>query len=204
MRVQTPERFGAPVSPFQQEQFMAHKTLQDLYIEELNTARALSIQMAQLINDMIEAADNDDLASALQDGFRHISAHAETLACLVEDHGEAASDAQSPEAAMLADHARRRALDPHQPSAICDAAIISQMQRLIHYAMAINSVASKMAEVLGLEEDAEQLSGHLEALYGGDELLDFLGETAVIPQAAFVEAEDEAVDEEAEKDNRRS
>ncbi|RYE91662.1 MAG: DUF892 family protein, partial [Oxalobacteraceae bacterium] len=62
-------------------------------------------------------------------------------------------------------------------SALLDAIIIAQYQRMTHYGIAGFGTAAAYAEALGKSEDAEKLNMATKEIYGGDEYMTQLSET---------------------------
>lgn len=176
---------------------MATMTLRDLYIQELKDGWSANKQMAEIVDDMIDVAENDDLVEMLSGTVTRISEHNRTLEELIESLDEDVDDEEVCRGMEgLVEEARKHAIESEAEGPVRDAAIISQFQRMCHYGIAHYGTARALAEALGYDDDVAELQADLRAVYSGDAYLTYLAETQVNLEAEQVDDDDEAVDEE--------
>ncbi|HMB75046.1 MAG TPA: DUF892 family protein [Kiloniellaceae bacterium] len=148
---------------------MTLNTLKDVYIDQLQDIYSADRQALDVTRELADKAVNDDLREALERGVKGISEGMEKIANLIKAHGADPTDEFCEAMEGLVKEARHHAVksdisDPH----VRDAVIITQYQRLVHYAIAGYGSLAAFARRLGLGEEAEMLQGCLDKTYHGD------------------------------------
>ncbi|ASM73428.1 MULTISPECIES: DUF892 family protein [Roseobacteraceae] len=123
---------------------MTINNLKDVYFDQLQDLHSACNQSMEATADLGRAAKDKELSKALIAGVNGIS---EGLATEARAHGVKAD---------ISDHDAR------------DAVIITQYQRMVHYALAGYGSVVAFANRLGLDEDAAKLQKLLDDTYDGD------------------------------------
>lgn len=148
---------------------MTIRTLNDLYIDQLQDIYSANKQSLAVTKQLHEKASSQDLQAALVDGVKGISQGMETVKGLIQNHdadpnGECCKGMEG-----LVKEARAHAVDADIEDAdVRDASIIAQYQRMAHYGMAGYGTATAFAKRLGLTNDADTLRKCLEDTRSGD------------------------------------
>ncbi len=148
---------------------MTIDTLEDLYVEQLKDIYSANSQALDVAKAMAEAATDTDLKDALQAGADGIQAGIDALEGIAARHDEQPSGEHCKGMEGLVKEARAHALDESfGEDATRDAMIITQYQRLVHYAIAGYGCLAAFAARLDLAEDVTALKDCLDASYEGD------------------------------------
>ena len=147
-----------------------HASLNDIYLHQLHDLRSACLQSRDATRDLNGAAWRPDLKAALKAGVEGIEDGIAALDRMLERHGEAVDDATTCEGmAGLVREARHEALDTaYGDEEVRDAVIITQYQRMAHYAIAGYGSLLAFAKRLGHEPDARGLSECLRNTRDGD------------------------------------
>ncbi|WP_187431366.1 Protein YciF [Roseobacter fucihabitans] len=148
---------------------MSIDTLEDLYLEQLKDIYSANKQAHDVTKAMAEAATDKGLADALMAGAKGIETGNHALEVIAKGHDESPSGEHCKGMEGLVKEARAHALDESfGEDAVRDAMIVTQYQRLVHYAIAGYGCLAAFADRLELDNDAEKLKKCLDASYDGD------------------------------------
>lgn len=148
---------------------MSIDTLEDLYLAQLKDIYSANTQAFEATNAMAEAAIDKSLTDALLAGAKGIESGNHALEVIANGHDESPSGEHCKGMEGLVKEARAHALDARfGEDAVRDAMIITQYQRLVHYAIAGYGCLAAFADRLELDDDVEKLKKCLDASYDGD------------------------------------
>ena len=148
---------------------MAMNDLKDLYIDQAQDIYSADKQSAKITAELARAAKDPELVKALEAGVDGIHQGMEMLQKLIEGHGAKPSGEHCKGMEGLVKEARAHALEEEFGSDdVRDAMIVTQYQRMVHYAIAGYGCLHTFAHKLGLEDEAKQLKEALDASYDGD------------------------------------
>jgi ferritin-like metal-binding protein YciE len=161
-------------------------SLSDVYIHQIHDMRSACIQSRDITAELNSAASTLDLQSALKSGVDGIEDGIAALEKMLERHGEAPDDSVTCQAmAGMVKEARREALDAsYGDEDVRDAVIITQYQRMTHYAIAGYGSLLAFAKRLGHDEDASALEDCLRNTREGDEHMTEIATSGVNEDAA--------------------
>ncbi|MEM1149152.1 MAG: DUF892 family protein [Pseudomonadota bacterium] len=164
---------------------MAINSLKDVYIDQLQDIYSACKQSHQMTAKLAEAAKSAELTSALEAGVEGIKDGMETAREIVSAHGEDPTDEFCKGMEGLVKEAKAHGLDADfSDDDARDAMIITQYQRMAHYAIAGWGCVVAFAERLGLDEDAVKLQKCLDDTYGGDVRMTDIAKSEVNQAAA--------------------
>jgi ferritin-like metal-binding protein YciE len=148
---------------------MALNNLRDVYINQLQDIYSANRQALEVTRELAEAASNDELKQALERGVTGIKDGVEKIGALIEAHGARPADEPCEAMKGLVEEARADALkqDFGDPG-VRDAMIITQYQRLVHYAIAGYGSLAAFARRLEFANEVETLQDCLDHTYHGD------------------------------------
>ena len=145
-------------------------TLKELHFDHLKDLYSACKQSRDVTVELEKAATNADLKEALHKGHNGISAGMDVMAGILRDHGQDPEGEHCHGMEGLVKEAREHALEEEfGDDDVRDAMIITQYQRMAHYAIAGYGTAKAFAERLGFEQDVQLLDRHLSNTYDGDE-----------------------------------
>lgn len=148
---------------------MTINTLEDLYVEQLKDIYSANSQALDVTKAMAEAATDTGLKDALQAGAEGVQNGIDALEEIAARHDERPSGEHCKGMEGLVKEARAHALEESfGEDATRDAMIITQYQRLVHYAIAGYGCLAAFATRLDLAEDVTALKKCLDASYEGD------------------------------------
>ncbi|MCE8005791.1 ferritin-like domain-containing protein [Aestuariivita sp.] len=148
---------------------MSIDTLEDLYLEQLKDIYSANKQALDITKEMAEVASDTDLADALRAGADGIQDGITAIEKISESHDESPSGEHCKGMEGLVQEARAHAIEESfGEDATRDAMIITQYQRLTHYAIAGYGCLAAFADRLELDNDLSALKTCLEASYDGD------------------------------------
>lgn len=148
---------------------MSIDTLEDLYLEQLRDIYSANIQALDVTDAMASAATEPQLCEALKAGSKGIKDGIDALDQIGSRHDEDVGGGHCKGMEGLAKEARAHAIEAaFGDDATKDAMIITQYQRLVHYAIAGYGCLAAFAERLELDEDKIALKDCLDASYDGD------------------------------------
>jgi ferritin-like metal-binding protein YciE len=151
---------------------MALANLKDIYIDQLQDIHSACNQSAKVTRELAGVATDGDLKSALDAGVAGIEDGIATLNEIITAHGADPSGEFCKGMEGLVKEARSHGIeeDITDPDAR-DAMIITQYQRMAHYAIAGYGCLEAFAKRLDLQDDAQKLQKCLDATYHGDKTM---------------------------------
>jgi len=160
-------------------------TLKDVYIDQLQDLCSANEQARDVTRDLARAASNADLRAALERGVKGIEQGRENLVKIIKAHGADPQGEHCKGMEGLVREARSHGLEAGFGSEdVRDAVIITQYQRLAHYAIAGYGCVVAFAEKLGETKDARILKSMLEAAHSGDRTMTELAQSDINEAAA--------------------
>ncbi|QBF33307.1 ferritin-like domain-containing protein [Thalassococcus sp. S3] len=148
---------------------MSIDTLEDLYLEQLKDLYSANSQALDVTKEMADVATNQDLVNALNAGADGIQKGIDAIAKISKAHDESPSGEHCKGMEGLAKEARAHTVgESFGEDATRDAMIITQYQRLAHYAIAGYGCLAAFADRLELQDDVATLKDCLDASYEGD------------------------------------
>ena len=164
---------------------MALNSLKDIYIDQLQDLWSACSQSREVTQSLAKAATNEDLKEALEAGAKGITDGMDAVQKLAKTHGFDPEGEHCKGMEGLVKEARAHALEEEfGDDDVRDAMIITQYQRMTHYAIAGWGCCKAFATRLGLEEDARLLDECLGNTYDGDEHMTEIATGEVNPAAA--------------------
>ena len=149
---------------------MALDNLKDVYIDQLQDIWSACCQSRDVTQSLAKAAKNQDLRDALEAGSKGITEGMDAIQKLAAKHGFDPEGEHCRGMEGLVEEARAHALEEEfGDDDARDAMIITQYQRMAHYAIAGWGCCKAFATRLGLDEDAQLLDECLGNTYDGDE-----------------------------------
>ncbi len=159
---------------------MAIKNLEALYLEQLKDLYSACKQSMPAVTEMGRTAQSPELAQALVAGNEGIARGIEHIADLCKAHDIDPTDAHCKGMEGLVWEARRHAVEEDFGDEDAqDAAIITQYQRLAHYAIAGYGSLRSFAHRLGFAEDTAILQECLDHTWNGDRRMTQIAEGGV-------------------------
>ncbi|WP_299740890.1 ferritin-like domain-containing protein [uncultured Roseobacter sp.] len=148
---------------------MSIDTLEDLYLEQLKDIYSANKQALNITQDMAKAAIDTGLSDSLQAGADGIQGGIYAIEKISGGHDESPNGEHCKGMEGLVKEARSHALEEtFGEAATKDAMIITQYQRLTHYAIAGYGCLAAFADRLELDDDVAALKKCLDASYDGD------------------------------------
>lgn len=148
---------------------MTINTLEDLFHDQLQDQWSANTQALNVLTQLGEAAQDSDLSKALIAGSNGIQQGIRTVEEICNRHGIAPNGEDCKGMAGLVAEARAHALEEDfaDPD-VRDACIITQYQRMVHYALAGYGSLVAFANRLGHDQDGAKLQDCLDHTYDGD------------------------------------
>lgn len=159
---------------------MAVKNLEDLYLDQLKDLYSACKQSMTVVTELGRAAKSDELSQALIAGNQGIARGMEALAgiCDTHDIDPTGEHCRGMEGILI--EAKKHALETDfADDDAQDAAIITQYQRMAHYAIAGYGCVRTFANRLGFDEDAAILQECLDHTKSGDRHMTAIAEGGV-------------------------
>jgi ferritin-like metal-binding protein YciE len=154
----------------------AHRTLTDVYVDELADLWSGNDQMQGIMKEMSEKAGDPKLKKTLENSVGGIAKHTATLKALLEANGGHGKERCRGMEGLVRE-ARNHALDGGAVSReLGDLAIIAQYQRMSHYGLAGFGTAAAYAHALGRTDDESKLKSIVGNIYQADEISTRLAE----------------------------
>ena len=148
---------------------MALQDLKDVYIDQLQDLYSADRQSMQITGKLADQAADPELKAALQRGVEGIEKGKAALETMIRGH-----DAEPTGEFCRGMEGLVKEADAHALKAdfanedVRDATIISQYQRMAHYAIAGYGCCAAFARRLGLHDEADRLQDCLDNTYHGD------------------------------------
>ena len=148
---------------------MAINTLKDVYIDQMQDIYSANKQSLDATRKLIDAATHSGLKDALKAGVEGIEQGKDKLGALIEGHDADPTGEFCKGMEGLVKEVHAHVLDAEfGDDDVRDAMIITQYQRMVHYALAGYGCCHAFAHRLGLEADAKTLKEMLDNTYDGD------------------------------------
>ena len=148
---------------------MALNSLKDVYLDQLQDLYSACSQSLEATTKLGRAATDKELSEALIAGTNGISQGMDKLKSLCATHDIDPKGEHCKGMEGLVKEAQAHALDAEfGDDATRDAMIITQYQRMVHYALAGYGCLVAFANRLDLDEDAGILQAQLDETYDGD------------------------------------
>ncbi|GGE42698.1 hypothetical protein GCM10011367_16810 [Marinicauda pacifica] len=164
---------------------MALSSLKDVYIDQLQDIYSANKQSLEVTRLLENAASSQELTDALSRGVKGIGEGLETMSKLVKSHNEDPTEEFCRGMQGLVKEAKAHALDAEfSDDDARDAMIISQYQRMVHYAIAGYGCVAAYARRLGYDDDAKAIQKCLDETAEGDKQMTKIAETKVNKRAA--------------------
>lgn len=159
-------------------------SLKDVYIDQLQDLHSANKQAMAATRELAKAATNNSLRQALERGVEGIGDGCDKLKQIIHTHDAGAVGTHCKGMEGLVREAQAHALKAHfSADAARDAVIISQYQRMAHYAIAGYGCTAAFARQLDLPDDANTLQEMLDAAYSGDKTMSGIAEEKVNARA---------------------
>ena len=156
---------------------MTINTLHELYIHEISDLLDANKQTKPMHQKMLDLASAPSLKAALSDAINGIEKGVGALEELRNRHIKQDTNSTCKGMQGLVKEAEAHCIyQSFGNSSVRDACIISQAQRMNHYALAGYGTAAAFAKSLGHTEDVAVLRTHLDNIYSGDERLTRIAE----------------------------
>ena len=148
---------------------MAMNSLKDVYVDQIQDIHSACKQSAAVTAKLVDAAKDEELKKALQAGVDGIKEGMKHMAKLAKSHGADPEGEHCKGMEGLVKEARAHALEEDfGDDDARDAMIITQYQRMAHYAIAGYGCLKAFAGRLELEDDKKVLDTCLDQTYDGD------------------------------------
>lgn len=160
-------------------------SLKDVYLDQLMDLYSANKQAKEATRQLADAASNDALRDALTAGVEGIADGNKKLEKLISSHDKDPNGEHCKGMEGLVREARAHAVkEDFSDGALRDAVIVTQYQRMAHYAIAGYGCVAAFAKQLGLDEEAKTLKGMLDTAYSGDRTMTDLAENQIHKAAA--------------------
>lgn len=160
-------------------------SLKDIYLDQLMDLYSANKQAKEATRQLADAASNGALRDALKAGVDGIEDGNKHLEKMISGHGKNPNDEHCKGMEGLVREARAHAVkEDFKDGALRDAVIVTQYQRMAHYAIAGYGCVAAFAKQLGLDDQAKTLKNMLDAAYSGDHTMTDLAENQINQAAA--------------------
>jgi ferritin-like metal-binding protein YciE len=148
---------------------MSLTNLKDVYIDQLKDLYSANNQAVNITEELMKAAHDEDLKAALSDSLDGTREGMDIIKTILGEHDASTRGefCKGMEGLVKEAHAHALGADVTDES-VRDTVIITQYQRLAHYAIAGYGCLTAFARRLGLDKDHERLQRCLDNTYGGD------------------------------------
>ena len=148
---------------------MAFSSLKDIYIDQMQDIYSACKQSKAATQKLHDAATDEELKKALKAGAVGIQDGMDTLSEIIKGHGEDPTDEFCKGMEGLVKEVHAHVLDEDfSDDDVRDAMIITQYQRMAHYAIAGYGCCKAFAKRLDQTDDVTKLDKCLDASYDGD------------------------------------
>ena len=164
---------------------MALATLRDVYIDQLQDIHSANNQAEKATRKLAEHATDPNLKQALNDGVKGIQDGNNIVADILKSYNADPKGEFCKGMEGLVKEAKAHGIDADfESNEARDAMIITQYQRMAHYAMAGYGSGAAFARRLGKQDEARALYECLDETMGGDKRMTMIAETGVNQKAA--------------------
>lgn len=164
---------------------MKHKTLNDVYLDNLKDLYNAEGQLVAALPKLAKAAHAEELRSAFQEHLEETRGHIERLDRIFQELGKNPKGKKCKGMEGLIDEGKEVISGDASPAR--DAALIAAVQRVEHYEIAGYGCARTFAQILGDNSAAKLLQEILDEEAAADEKLTSLAESVVNAEAAMAE-----------------
>ncbi|RLQ89305.1 DUF892 family protein [Notoacmeibacter ruber] len=148
---------------------MAIANLKDVYVDQLQDIFSACHQSSKVTAELKDKADNSELQDALSAGVKGIENGMEVLRSIIKAHDADPKGEFCKGMEGLVKEARSHGIEQDIDDADArDAMIITQYQRMAHYAIAGYGCLVAFARRLELNDEADRLQDCLNETYEGD------------------------------------
>ncbi|MGB6229447.1 MAG: ferritin-like domain-containing protein [Litorimonas sp.] len=159
---------------------MAINNLKELYIKELKDLHDANNQANETVEKLIGAATDSGLKDALKRSIEGTKTGNEHIESILQAHGEKAGGVHCKGMKGLTKEAEEHVLKTeYGDDSVRDAMLISQYQRMAHYAITGYGSVEAFAKRLGALEDAQKLETCKEQTMEGDLQFTKLAESGI-------------------------
>lgn len=151
---------------------MTLNTLKDLYVDQLQDMYSADRQSLEITRQLQSAAKDEKLSAALKRGVNGIEKGMEALSGIIRNHGAEPTGEFCKGMEGLVKEARAHVLEADiSDDDVRDASIITQYQRMTHYAIAGYGCCAAFAKRLKLNDEAKKLDECLDETHEGDRVM---------------------------------
>ena len=148
---------------------MAMNSLKDVYHDQLQDLHSACKQSLEVTNELGRAAKDEELSKALISGSEGISRGMDVLKSICARHDIDPEGEHCKGMEGLVKEAKAHVLEEtFGDDDTRDAMIITQYQRMVHYALAGYGCLVAFANRLGKDDDGAELQAQLDHTYDGD------------------------------------
>jgi len=167
------------------DKMMTMNTLQDVYLDQLQDLHSACAQSLNVTTKLGRAAKNKELSQALIAGAQGISDGLDTLKSLCAKNDISPTGVHCKGMQGLVAEAHAHVLEAEfGDDDVRDAMIITQYQRMVHYALAGYGCLVAFANRLGKDGEAAQLQTMLDQTYNGDRHMTHIATEGGVNKAA--------------------
>jgi len=164
---------------------MSLNSLKDVYIDQLQDLYSANKQSLKATEKLEKNATDQDLKDALQNGVTGIKEGMKILESIVKNHGEDPTDEFCKGMEGLVKEVQAHVIDAEFGNdETRDAMIVTQYQRMVHYAIAGYGCVVAFAKRLDLNDDAKKLQDCLDHTYNGDRKMTEIATNEINQKAA--------------------
>ncbi|SMY06940.1 ferritin-like domain-containing protein [Flavimaricola marinus] len=164
---------------------MTMNTLTDVYLDQLQDIWSANKQSLDVVVELGKAASDKELSKALIDGSNGINDGLQKVAEICNKHGIKPSGEHCKGMEGLVKEAHAHVLDAEfSDDDVRDAMIITQYQRMVHYALAGYGCLVAFANRIGEDEDGAILQECLDHTYDGDRRMTEIATSGINKAAA--------------------
>jgi ferritin-like metal-binding protein YciE len=168
-RIGASPRWSGNTNHIAKEIDMPMNSLKDVYHDQLQDLYSANKQSLDVVVALGRAAKNKELSEALIAGSNGISDGIEKIAEICNAHGISPTGEHCKGMEGLVAEAKAHAMEEdYGDDDVRDAMIITQYQRMVHYALAGYGCLVAFANRLGKDEDGAILQECLDQTYDGD------------------------------------
>lgn len=158
----------------------APEDLNDLYTGELQDLWSANDQMSRTLKKLLPKVSDASLQKMLTKSQEGIAAHTDMLKQLLAESDEKVKKEHCKGMqGLVAEAIKHTTEEAPAKGPVLDALIIAQYQRMSHYGIAGFGTAASYAGTLKLKDAQKKLKQATKEIYGGDEYMTKLAETAV-------------------------
>ncbi len=168
---------------------MTPRNLEDLYVHQLRDLYSAESDLINALPRMAEKATNPTLQRAFEEHLEQTKRHKERLEQIFERRDESPKGESCKAMKGLIAEAEgfisdaKKLFGSDSPSAVLDAGLIAQAQRVEHYEISAYGTVATYAETLGRLDDHKLLSATLQEEKNTDQELNHLAKEMINPAA---------------------